>query len=445
MPTAPRSSRRRVPPSSRAVCSSRMLLSLGYLNGPYPLPSRTAVQVFRVQFLYAAWSMTVMALVAVSVWDALALDSRDTQILGPLPVRARRHRSREGFGAHHVRGGVCRGIESRAGTDPSGVRRLETASRACCRSRRSSRLSSRARRLPQRSGSSWCSGCASCCMPSSGPPGFGRISLIVQGGLVVALVTTLLLIPAFSFRVADQWLTRGADADEPVAANVVRRTSRHDERTHLGAVAAPGPAAASRRIRSARLKRCTRAAVRCCTSSDWRAAGSFLVVLLGSAAAYLWNNRRLPDPPSPRHDRTRSRERHLRRDRPAASRTTAPRSSRLLLHRARARPQRAEPPVDCDSARGRHRGGHCLSAAGGTRVRRWTSRALRLRCWRFRCCLSRHWSWAFVIPFACRQICGPGGSFISCGRTISPRILAGAKTGRGRQAGLAGADGTCCR
>ena len=28
--------------------------------------------------------------------------------------------------------------------------------------------------------------------------------------------------------------------------------------------------------------------------------GSFLVVLLGSAAAYLWNNRRLPDPPSPR-------------------------------------------------------------------------------------------------------------------------------------------------
>ena len=40
----------------------------------------------RVQLLYVTWSMTVMALVAVSVWDAMALDSRDTQILGPLPM-----------------------------------------------------------------------------------------------------------------------------------------------------------------------------------------------------------------------------------------------------------------------------------------------------------------------------------------------------------------------
>ena len=56
--------------------------------------------------------MTVMALVAVSVWDALSLDSRDAQILGPLPVRARRHPAREGVGAHPVCGGVCRGIES---------------------------------------------------------------------------------------------------------------------------------------------------------------------------------------------------------------------------------------------------------------------------------------------------------------------------------------------
>ena len=63
-----------------------MLLSLGYLDAPFPRPSQTAVKMVRVQFLYATWSMTVMALVAVSVWDALALDSRDTQILGPLPV-----------------------------------------------------------------------------------------------------------------------------------------------------------------------------------------------------------------------------------------------------------------------------------------------------------------------------------------------------------------------
>ena len=63
-----------------------MLLSLPYLDSPYPLPGRTAANMIRVQFLYAAWSMTVMALVAVSVWDALAFDSRDTEILGPLPI-----------------------------------------------------------------------------------------------------------------------------------------------------------------------------------------------------------------------------------------------------------------------------------------------------------------------------------------------------------------------
>ena len=63
-----------------------ILLSLPYLSTPYPLVNRTAANMIRVQFLYAAWSSTVMALVAVAVWDALALDSRDTEILGPLPL-----------------------------------------------------------------------------------------------------------------------------------------------------------------------------------------------------------------------------------------------------------------------------------------------------------------------------------------------------------------------
>src|SRR5262245_38703441 len=62
------------------------MLSLQYLESPFPLPNRPSVQMLRVQFLYSAWSMVVMALVAVFSWDALALDSRDTAILGPLPV-----------------------------------------------------------------------------------------------------------------------------------------------------------------------------------------------------------------------------------------------------------------------------------------------------------------------------------------------------------------------
>ena len=55
-----------------------------------------------------------------------------------------------------------------------------------------------------------------------GTAGFRRISVVVRAALVVALVTTLLLIPAMSFRVATLWL-HGADQTNAVAANVVRR------------------------------------------------------------------------------------------------------------------------------------------------------------------------------------------------------------------------------
>ena len=48
------------------------------------MPGRTAANMIRVQFLYAAWSITVMALVDFAY---PVLDSRDTEILGPLPLR----------------------------------------------------------------------------------------------------------------------------------------------------------------------------------------------------------------------------------------------------------------------------------------------------------------------------------------------------------------------
>ena len=52
-------------------------LLIPYFDSPFPLPSRTAANMIRVQFLFSAWSMTVMAIVAVAVWDALSLDRRD--------------------------------------------------------------------------------------------------------------------------------------------------------------------------------------------------------------------------------------------------------------------------------------------------------------------------------------------------------------------------------
>ena len=284
-------------------------------------------------------------------------------------------------------------------------------------------------------------------MRSSGPPAFRRISLVVQGGARGG---------AGDHAVADT----GHDPQGRRRCGCTARRRRvccrqcgssglHDMMSgHIWAQL-PRPDLPPRVADSERaFERCIRAGVPCCTSSDWRArAGSWSCC----SARLPRTSGTIDGFPIPQvHARQNAVAwGRLRRDRPAACRATAAGSSRLLLYHARARSQRAEPPVDCDSARDSRRRGGCLSALAGS-VRRWTSRAFRLRCWRFRCCLSRHWSWAFVIPFACRQICGPGGSFISCGRTISPRIMAGAKTGRGRQAGRARAAGaaavdTCSR
>ncbi len=63
-----------------------VLLSLKYLFQPFQSPGRTAIVALDDRFLYISWSMTIMGLVAVATWDALALDHRDAAILGPLPV-----------------------------------------------------------------------------------------------------------------------------------------------------------------------------------------------------------------------------------------------------------------------------------------------------------------------------------------------------------------------
>lgn len=63
-----------------------LLLSLKYLFDNFPSPARTSLAALDDVFFYTASSMIVMALAAVVEWDALALDPRDTSILGPLPL-----------------------------------------------------------------------------------------------------------------------------------------------------------------------------------------------------------------------------------------------------------------------------------------------------------------------------------------------------------------------
>jgi hypothetical protein len=62
-----------------------VLLALKYQFMLQP-PGHTAIFALDDRFLFIASSMLLMALLAVSQWDALALDARDASILGPLPL-----------------------------------------------------------------------------------------------------------------------------------------------------------------------------------------------------------------------------------------------------------------------------------------------------------------------------------------------------------------------
>ena len=182
-----------------------IMLSLPYLSSPYPLPSRTAANMVRVQFLYAAWSITVMALVAVSVWDAMALDSRDTEILGPLPiprgviVRAKVSAlimfAAAFAAALNVVPALIHPISAVSRLRPS-MLQVVTLIAAHITSTTAAATFGFVAVL----------GLRELLHAILGSTAFRRVSVVVRAGLVVALVTTLLLTPVMSFRVANLWL-----------------------------------------------------------------------------------------------------------------------------------------------------------------------------------------------------------------------------------------------
>jgi hypothetical protein len=63
-----------------------VFLAVKYWFNPFLPPGLTAILALDDRFLLFSISMIVMALVAVTEWDALALDARDTWVLGPLPI-----------------------------------------------------------------------------------------------------------------------------------------------------------------------------------------------------------------------------------------------------------------------------------------------------------------------------------------------------------------------
>ena len=270
-----------------------ILLSLPYLNSPYPLPGRTAANMIRVQFLYAAWSMTVMALVAVSVWDALALDSRDTEILGPLPiargvilqakVSALIMFAAVFAAALNVVPALIHPSSALSRLRPSIVQ-VATLTAAHIISTTAAAVFGFVVVLALRE----------LLHATLGSAAFRRISVVIRAGLVVALVTTLLLVPVMSFRIAGLWLT-GA-----ITTNLVPPlwfVGLHDLMSgHIWAQLPrpnlPPSVAVSERTFEG-MYQSHRSQLH---ELGLAGGGIFLAVLLGSAVAYLWNNRRLPAP-----------------------------------------------------------------------------------------------------------------------------------------------------
>ena len=275
--------------------------------------------------------------------------SRDTEILGPLPLPRGVIIRAKVVGADRVRGGIRCRAECRAGNDASGLRRSADCGRPCCRSARSSRLTSSSTTAAAAFGFAVVLGLRELLHAVLGTAGFRRISVVVRAALVVALVTTLLLIPAMAFRVANLWLQGAIDAKllppmwfaglhDMMSGHVWAQLPRPD--------LPPSVAVSERAFEFMYQSR--RPLLR---ELGLAGGGMFLLVLFASAVAYLWNNRRLPDPPVSRtaergHVRSRLDAIALR-----VRRTAAPRSRRTLLHHARPRAQRSEPPLDRDSAR----------------------------------------------------------------------------------------------
>jgi hypothetical protein len=271
-----------------------IVLSLPYLNSPYPMPGRTAANMIRVQFLYSAWSMTVMALVAVSAWDALALDHRDTDILGPLPL-PRGVIIRAKIAALIV---FAVGFAAALNVVPAMIHPIVAVSRL-----RPSILQVGTLVAAHIASTTFAAAFGFAAVLALrellhavlGTPGFRRISVLVRAALVVALVTILLLIPAMAFRVASLWLLGTIDAKvlppmwfaglhDMMSGHIWAQLPRPDLPPSVGVS-----------DRAFEFMYQTRRPL--LQQVGLAGGGTFLLVLFASAVAYLWNNRRLPDPP----------------------------------------------------------------------------------------------------------------------------------------------------
>jgi hypothetical protein len=266
-------------------------------------PGRTAIWALDDRSFFIAWSMILMALVAVVSWDGLVLDPRDTEILGPLPVsyravvRAKLEAialAASGFAVALNLGPTVFYPSFVVGGLPVGLIRVVALTLAqgivCVAAGAFGFLA--------------VLGLREVCRALLGTAAFRRLSALLQGSLLVVLAACLLLLPGWYSNVATQWLTSTrlpasaipplwfVGLHETVAGSLIAGLPRGDLPGRLPELEAEALA----------LYRSLEPLFR--ELGELALTGSGIVLLV-TVAAYAWNSRR-PPVPAPWRRATRS-------------------------------------------------------------------------------------------------------------------------------------------
>ena len=255
-------------------------------------PGLTALVALDDRFLLLSVAMIAMGLVAVAEWDALSLDARDTAVLGPLPVPAAAI-VRTKFVALFL---FAAAFDAGLNLGPTLMRAVALPVRLPVTMAGGLKLTLAHSACGLAAGAFGfvaVLGLREASRALLGPARFQRISAGVQGVLIVCLATALLLLPGAYSRVAMTWMTHGRVP--PAAVPPLWYVGLHE--TIAGAIIDGLPRGTPPRRYVAAERTATelyRSLWPLFHRLAFLAVVGSIALLAITAAACVWNNRRLP-------------------------------------------------------------------------------------------------------------------------------------------------------
>jgi len=266
-----------------------VLISMKFVFMPFQSPGRTALLALGDRLTFVSIAMIVMALVAVVAWDALSLDPRDTAMFGPLPIAPAVIVRAKLRAVGIVAGGFALAISSLSSLFhpllmvaklPIGLMTVLALVVIHLTVTLAAGLSAFATIVMLRE-----------VLRALLGAGFNRVSASLQAVLIVALVTSFLLLPAMLNRAARP------ESGQAMLLPPVWFVGLHEALAGDLVAGLPGRALPERiarqEDRAATRYREVSTAIR---PLKWRAVGALAWPLLIATGAFLWNSRRLPLP-----------------------------------------------------------------------------------------------------------------------------------------------------